>query len=127
MLITRRSSQMSQFPHCWVLPGGRLESGESLLQCGIRELREEVGIDLSTIDCSSQLTYKGEMLGEMTPFLAFEECVRSDDGLPISHHLILCYKLKISTLDPFEIALQIKEVDGAVWLSNVDIKRVLSS
>jgi 8-oxo-dGTP pyrophosphatase MutT (NUDIX family) len=31
----------------WQLPGGHLESGESLLDCAVREAREEVGVVLT--------------------------------------------------------------------------------
>ena len=46
LLITRRSRTLKSFPGCWVLPGGHLELNESLETCGLRELREETGIDI---------------------------------------------------------------------------------
>ena len=61
----------------------------------------------------------------MAPFLAFEKCVRRESA-PISHHLILCYRLKIRTLDHSDITLQKEEVDGALWLSTEDIKSILA-
>ncbi|MGX1811356.1 NUDIX hydrolase [Nocardia sp. NPDC055321] len=33
----------------WALPGGKMELGESLAECGIRETREETGIDVEII------------------------------------------------------------------------------
>ncbi|WP_067819583.1 NUDIX hydrolase [Nocardia inohanensis] len=30
----------------WALPGGKMELGESLAECGIRETKEETGIDI---------------------------------------------------------------------------------
>ncbi|CAF1687695.1 unnamed protein product, partial [Didymodactylos carnosus] len=34
------------FPNCWVCPGGHIELGESFLEAGTRELKEETGIVL---------------------------------------------------------------------------------
>lgn len=30
----------------WVLPGGRMEYGETFFECGIREVKEETGLDV---------------------------------------------------------------------------------
>lgn len=30
----------------WVLPGGRMEYGESFYECGVREVKEETGLDV---------------------------------------------------------------------------------
>jgi ADP-ribose pyrophosphatase YjhB (NUDIX family) len=33
----------------WVLPGGTLEEGESTVDCAVRELQEEVGLDIEVL------------------------------------------------------------------------------
>ena len=44
-LLTKRSFNLI-FPGAWVFPGGHLEPNETLLECGIRETREEIGINI---------------------------------------------------------------------------------
>lgn len=34
----------------WAFPGGHLENGESLIECAIRETREETGIEITNIN-----------------------------------------------------------------------------
>eukprot|EP00736_Rhodelphis_marinus_P011970 Rmarinus@m.27837 len=46
VLITRRGPQMRSYPSCWVFPGGHVDDGESLEEGAVRELLEEVGIDV---------------------------------------------------------------------------------
>ncbi len=37
------------FKGYWALPGGRLDSGETIEQCCIREVKEETGLDVSIV------------------------------------------------------------------------------
>nr|XP_057909299.1 nucleoside diphosphate-linked moiety X motif 17 isoform X2 [Doryrhamphus excisus] len=46
VLLTRRAKQLRIFPNVWVPPGGHLEPDETLLEAGLRELKEETGLDL---------------------------------------------------------------------------------
>jgi 8-oxo-dGTP pyrophosphatase MutT (NUDIX family) len=45
-VLTRRLSTLRRHAGQWALPGGRLEPGESSEQAGLREIHEEVGLDL---------------------------------------------------------------------------------
>jgi len=45
-LITRRTSKLRSHPGQWALPGGRCDPGETLAQTALRELREELGLEL---------------------------------------------------------------------------------
>jgi 8-oxo-dGTP pyrophosphatase MutT (NUDIX family) len=46
MLLTRRASGLRAHRAQWALPGGRCDAGETQVQSALRELREELGLDL---------------------------------------------------------------------------------
>jgi len=46
VLLTRRASGLRAHRAQWALPGGRCDAGETLVQSALRELREELGLDL---------------------------------------------------------------------------------
>ncbi len=44
ILLVKRGLEKKTFPGAWTFPGGKMESGESLLDCATRECREEAGV-----------------------------------------------------------------------------------
>jgi len=46
-LLTRRAAGLRNHGGQWALPGGRLDSGETSAEAALRELREEVGVELA--------------------------------------------------------------------------------
>lgn len=48
LILTRRGLNLRNHPGQWALPGGRVDAGESAEQTALRELHEEVGLELGT-------------------------------------------------------------------------------
>jgi 8-oxo-dGTP pyrophosphatase MutT (NUDIX family) len=46
ILLTRRGSALSAHARQWALPGGRVDDGETPIEAALREISEEVGLDL---------------------------------------------------------------------------------
>lgn len=50
LLLTRRSAQLRNHPGQWAFPGGRLDPGETPVETALREMREEIALDIAG-DC----------------------------------------------------------------------------
>ncbi len=48
LILTRRASTLGRHAGQWALPGGRIDPGETPEQAALRELAEEVGLELDT-------------------------------------------------------------------------------
>jgi 8-oxo-dGTP pyrophosphatase MutT (NUDIX family) len=46
LLLTRRARHLRNHPGQWAFPGGRLDDAETPVLAALREMREEVGVDL---------------------------------------------------------------------------------
>lgn len=47
LILTKRAARLSSHAGQWALPGGRLDAGEAPEDGALRELREEIGLDLT--------------------------------------------------------------------------------
>ncbi|CAH2327233.1 nucleoside diphosphate-linked moiety X motif 17 isoform X1 [Pelobates cultripes] len=109
VLLTRRTKNLSIFPNVWVPPGGHIESGEQLLEAGLRELQEETGLQIHTESISWSML--GLWESAFPPLLS--------QGLPSRHHIVV-YLLVLSNETHQELQEKMspeeQEVSACVWL-----------
>lgn len=114
VLLTQRAHHLHSFPGLWVPPGGHVESGEELLDAGLRELKEETGVVITGDG--------GEVLGcwesVYPPVLSW--------GSPRRQHFIVYYHCVSShTHHQMELKLDPDEVHGATWLEPAVLEAIL--
>ena len=56
-LITRRPKH-SHMGHLWEFPGGKIEKGESLEDCAIRECREEIAVEVTPLELLQEIRHE---------------------------------------------------------------------
>ena len=88
ILLTLRAARMLGGGF-WQLPGGHLEPGETVVECAVREAREEIGVDLAAdgigfVHVTHVLTARGESRVAMF----FE--ARDWQGEPVNREPELC-------------------------------------
>ncbi len=59
LILTRRAASLRGHAGQWALPGGRIDAGETPEQTALRELQEEVGLQLDPAD----------VMGRLDPFI----------------------------------------------------------
>ncbi|XP_028645494.1 nucleoside diphosphate-linked moiety X motif 17 isoform X2 [Grammomys surdaster] len=109
VLLTRRTCTLRISPNLWVPPGGHMERDEEILECGLRELWEECGVQLPQNQISCVLL--GLWESAYPPRLSW--------GFPKYHHLVL-YILVISQESQEQLQARIhinpNEVNAFMWL-----------
>jgi len=79
VLITRRL-EGTHLAGLWEFPGGKCEAGESLPDCLVREIREELGVGAAVGSEVYRTTYR---YGEKALELVFFSCTLEDDPRPL--------------------------------------------
>ena len=123
ILLTRRDKKLRSFPGAWVNPGGALDLGETLDQCALRELSEEVGLDIDNkgdIARGRARYYYAGRECEVKPFMVYESVYPThiDQGFPKAQYLVIFYYIKMNCEhSKIKIKLQDQEIDKAVWIN----------
>jgi 8-oxo-dGTP pyrophosphatase MutT (NUDIX family) len=89
LVLTRRAGSLRAHAGQWALPGGRIDEGETPEQAALRELHEEVGLQLGTDSLIGRLddfvTRSGYVI---TPVLVWAGAAREMRPNPLEVHSI---------------------------------------
>lgn len=96
-VLCAQRSELMKLPLKWEFPGGKVEKGESLESCLIREIQEELGIKVKVISkmASNIHTYQGNKQIELIPF----RCRITDGKIQLREHKQILWLKKESLLD----------------------------
>jgi 8-oxo-dGTP pyrophosphatase MutT (NUDIX family) len=114
VLFTKRPMHFRAFPGNWVMPGGKVDPGETLRQAACRELHEEVGIDARE--------------EQLELVCLWESCfpIRKSDGPLKSHVLALFFRLRLDLpFERIEVKVDSEEVDDFKWMVPSQVAEVL--
>jgi 8-oxo-dGTP pyrophosphatase MutT (NUDIX family) len=97
VLLTRRSATLRAHAGQWALPGGRVDEGERPVDAALRELREELGLQLAEADLLGTLDDYATRSGYViTPFVFWggaDPELRPDPSEVLSVHRIAFHEL----------------------------------
>ncbi|XP_057690378.1 nucleoside diphosphate-linked moiety X motif 17 isoform X1 [Corythoichthys intestinalis] len=121
VLLTRRAKHLRIFPNLWVPPGGHLEPNETLVEAGLRELKEETGLDMEAEKFPSP-----KILGvweSVYPLMLSR-------GYPQRHHLVV-YILLRSTRTHMQLQECLRpspaEVSACLWADGRLVSAVVAA
>lgn len=102
VLLQKRSANKKFNPNKWALCAGHVDAGESLESAALRELKEEVGIDIA--------------INDLKPFVEREFTIRDSNS-----HITYFYYTK-SNLNEKDFIIQKEELSEVKWF---DIDEVI--
>jgi 8-oxo-dGTP pyrophosphatase MutT (NUDIX family) len=113
LLLTRRNARLRAHAGQWALPGGRREAGETAEHGALRELAEEVGLNLAEADVLGQLDdYVTRSGYVMTPVVCWAGAAGALDRNPAEVAAI--HQIPLTDLDVDPRLISIPESDAPV-------------
>ncbi len=101
-LLTRRASDMRNHAGQWALPGGSIDPGEDATGAALRELHEELGLELSHADVLGSLDDYATRSGfVITPVVVWGGA--RVDLRPNPQEVAAAYRVPVSVLDAPEV------------------------
>jgi 8-oxo-dGTP diphosphatase len=105
VLVTRRSEHMPH-PLKWEFPGGKLKPGETPEACLIREIREELGVEISVVSLLPPVFYRYSHLNiKLIPFV----CAIRRGKIELKEHLDYYWvpRSQLESLDWLEADIEV--------------------
>ena len=111
------SASKSAYPDCWHIPGGGVEEGETPIQAMQREVKEEVGIDVSN--------YTAELVDDTARKTSSKQLKGTKEMVYVDMHFN-DFKIVISdkNADEIEISLSDGEFVKYMWCDIPKLKNI---
>ncbi len=97
-ILTRRAPSLRSHKGQWALPGGRLDEGESAAQAALRELHEEIGLDLPPESVIGQLddypTRSGYLITPVVVWAGVQKELK-----PNPSEVAECYRIELEQIN----------------------------
>ena len=105
-IVSKRSLEKDYAPGLWETPGGCAQLGESSLEAAIREVQEEIGIDLKKEN---------------------GECIFKNIGVDTKRHLFIDVWQFVQAIDMKSIVIQKEEVEETKLMTVDEIKALMAN
>jgi 8-oxo-dGTP pyrophosphatase MutT (NUDIX family) len=97
----------------WQQPGGHIESNENPIECAIREVKEETGVDIGFLKDQVQILESGDKFLPVPAFLQ-EQNIPPHGKDPAHFHMDINYLVEI---DEQELEHSDREAHGIGWFT----------